>query len=194
MTSNGAGFQPVERTRVELYPAGVQPDRWQPGDFLLTRGDSVTAALIRFGQRLRIHGEDRRYTCWNHAALVVGADGLLVEALGAGVQVSPASKYHGRAYHLVRIRADEQDRREVAEFGQWAVQQHCRYGFATIASVALTLLTGAKFSFFIEGQLICSGLVARAQERTGVLFSRDPAHMSPADLAKYYRVEEALVR
>lgn len=188
-----ARFRPVERASVTRYPPGEQPEHWRPGDFLLTRGDSATAALIRFGQALRVHGADRRYTYWNHAALVVDATGLLAEAEATGVRYSPAAKYHGHPYHLVEIQASAEDRRQVADFGRWAVQQHSRYGFVTIASVALTLLTGAKFSFFVDGQFICSGLVARAQERTSVLFSRDPAHMSPADLAKYYRVEPPTV-
>lgn len=184
-----AEFRPVARAVVSRYGPGAQPERWQPGDFLLTRGNSLTAKLIRFGQALRIHGEDRRYTYWNHAALVVGTDGQLVEAEGTGVCFSPAGKYRGRTFHLVEIQASEEDRRQVAEFGRWVAQEHSRYGFVTIVSVALTLLTGAKFSFFIDGQFICSGLVARAQERTNALFNRDPAHMSPADLAKYYQVE-----
>ena len=39
---------------------------------------------------------------------------------------------------------------------------------------------------FIDGQFVCSGLVARALERTGSIFDRDSAHIAPADLAKYF--------
>ena len=35
-------------------------------------------------------------------------------------------------------------------------------------------------------QFVCSGLVARALERTGSIFDRDSAHIAPADLAKYF--------
>lgn len=189
---NRAEFRPVRRVSVTRYAPGAEPERWRPGDFLLTRGNSFTAKLIRFGQALRVHGADRRYTYWNHAALVVDADGLLVEAEGTGVRFNPVSKYRGHTYHLVEIEASDSDRHQVAAFGRWAAQEQSRYGFVTIASVSLTLLTGAKFSFFIDGQFICSGLVARAQERTNALFNRDPAHMSPADLAKFYQVEPAV--
>jgi hypothetical protein len=56
-------------------------------------------------------------------------------------------------------------------------------------SIAYTLLTGGKFTFAIDGEAICSGLVARAMERTGAIFNRTPTHVMPADLAKYYDVE-----
>lgn len=56
-------------------------------------------------------------------------------------------------------------------------------------SIAYSLLTGGKFTFGLEGQAICSGLVARAMERTGAIFNRTPSHIMPADLAKYYKVE-----
>jgi len=73
------------------------------------------------------------------------------------------------------------------------------YGWPTIVSIGLTLVTGAKFNFNVDGQQICSGLVARAEERTGVIFAdsqsngpkdlREPSHIMPADLAMYYQVE-----
>jgi hypothetical protein len=73
------------------------------------------------------------------------------------------------------------------------------YGWLTIVSIGLTLVTGAKFNFNVDGQQICSGLVSRAEERTGVIFEdsasagpkdlREPSHIMPADLAKYYDVE-----
>src|SRR5688500_20378531 len=46
--------------------------------------------------------------------------------------------------------------------------RHCvstPYGFLTILSLALTLLTGAKINFGQDGSSICSGLVARSEER-----------------------------
>ncbi len=59
----------------------------------------------------------------------------------------------------------------------------------TIVSIALSLMMGGKFTFGFDGQAICSGLVARALERTSAIFNRDPAHIMPADLAKYFGVE-----
>lgn len=183
-----AEFAPVARMGVQHYPPEQVAPEWNAGDFLLTHGDAWTSRLIRFGQRLRIHGTDRRYTYWNHTALVTSDTGELVEALGSGVCRSRADKYAPRDYAVVHIEASEPDRAEAVAFAQWVADNHATYGFVTIASLALTLLTGSKFTFFVDGSFICSGLVARAMERTAAIFSRDPVHIMPADLAKYYAV------
>jgi len=82
----------------------------------------------------------------------------------------------------------------MVDFGEWAAggkggSGRQTYGYVTILSIVLTLLTGAKFTFSIEGQMICSGLVARSEERGHAIFSLDPAHIMPADLAKYYQAD-----
>lgn len=180
-------FRPVGRQSVEHFPPGASPDVTVPGDFVLTHGDAWTSRMIRFGQSLRIHGHDRKYTYWNHAAMIVGSDGAIVEALGAGVKAGNLSKYVGTTYHVVHIGATAPDRVEAANYAQ--SQIGIPYGFVTIVSIAFGLLTGAKFTFDFEGQHICSGLVARALERTEAIFNRSPEHIMPADLAKYYSVD-----
>ncbi len=180
-------FHAVERLAVESYEPGESATQLRAGDFILTHGRAWTSRLIRFGQRLRIHGDDRKYTRWNHAALVVDESGDLVEALGAGVTRRNIVAYQGTEYQLVRITASDEDREQVVTFALWALGQP--YAWVTIVSIALSLLTGAKFTFTYEGQHICSGLVARALERTGAIFNRTPSHIMPADLAKYFRVE-----
>jgi uncharacterized protein YycO len=187
-------FEPVERESVERAGPGEAVEEFEPGDFILTHGNAWTSRLIRFGQRLRIHGDDRRFTHWNHAAIIVSSGGDLVEALGRGVLRTHLSSYEGTEYHLVRIGAETRDREQAVAFADWAAGgadagDRLRYGFATIASIAFALLTGAKFTFGIEGQAICSGLVARAMERTDAIFNRTSTHIMPADLAKYYGVE-----
>jgi hypothetical protein len=184
-------FRHVPRASVEAFAPGLAATNFDPGDFILTHENAWTSKIIRFGQRLRIHGDDRKYTYWNHAALIVGAEGALVEALGAGVERTSISDYTPVEYHLIRTSAADVDRKEVVAFGEWAAggpdgEDRQRYGWVTIASIAWTLLTGGKFTFAIEGQMICSGLVARAQERTQAIFNRTPSHIMPADLAKYY--------
>jgi hypothetical protein len=181
-------FTPIATLSVEYYPAGKSALSPRPGDFILTHGGSLADRLIRFGEALRVHGADRQFTYWNHAAQITGADGSLVEALGNGVRRGNLSKYSARDYYLVRVIASDEDRAEVAAFAEWAADARARYGWLTIASVALTILTGCKLTFFVDGEFICSGLVARAQERTKALFNLDPVHITPADLAKYYGV------
>ncbi|MCU1454697.1 MAG: hypothetical protein JWN46_2843 [Acidimicrobiales bacterium] len=179
-------FQRVHREAATPYPPGSEPPAWTPGDFILTRGDAPISRLIRLGERLRIHGEDRRYAWCNHAALVLTEGGDIAEALGRGVVRRNMTAYRPKDYVVVHPGASPADVAEVLAFAEWVLAARSRYGYFTIASIALTVLTGSKFTFFVDGTFICSGFVARSMERTGALFNLDPVHISPADLAKYY--------
>lgn len=156
----------------------------EPGDFILTHGGEPFSELIRIGQQLRFRGRDRPFTYWNHAALIVSSDGAIIEALGTGVQRGSLADYDPTQYTVVRITASREDRAEAVAFAEHCVGEP--YGFTTIVSIALSLLTGAKFSFGFNGQLICSGLVARALERTTAIFDDEPSHIMPAQLAKLF--------
>ena len=184
-----APFAPVEREDVTSWPAHREPGRWCPGDFVLTHQERPFSKLIRFGQRLRIHGADRKYTHWSHAALVVSENGDLIEANKPGVIRTHVRDYKHVEYKVVHVKATPDDRRQAVEFAQWALDTHCKIGRAIFVSIGLSILTGGKFSFFVDGTTVCSGLVARAQERAGAIFNRAPTHIMPADLAKYYGVE-----
>jgi len=167
----------------------VQPGNFQPGDFILTHGKAFFSRLIRFGQRLAFRGKDRKYTWWNHAALIVSLNGDLIEALGAGVERTNLSRYVPTEYHLVCLGklASPHDRDQICAFAEWALGE--KYGVVTIMSIALSLLTGCRLKFGFDGQMICSGLVARALERSDAIFDRSPSHIMPADLAKYFSVK-----
>lgn len=178
--AEGEGFQHVR--------AGSVGAAMQSGDFILTHGRHWTSALIRVGQALRFRGRDRKYAYWNHAALVVDANGDIIEALGPspGVVRQNVSKYAPREYTVVRIKAAPDDRDEAVGFARACLGEP--YGVLTIVSIALSLLTGTRFSFGFDGQMICSGLVARALERTRAIFTKEPSHIMPADLARAYGV------
>ena len=161
-----------------------------PGDFILTHGSTFYGRLIRFGQYLRFRGPDRKYAWWNHTALIVSESGDLIEAFGTdGVVSTNIASYAPTDYTLVQLGslARPGDREQVVAYARWALGQ--RYGWITIVSIALNLLTGGKVNFGIDGQSICSGLVARALERTSAIFDRSPSHTMPADLARYYKVD-----
>ena len=87
---------------------------------------------------------------------------------------------------MVRIDASDEDRAEAALFATKCVGAAC--GWLTIASIAFSLVTGGKVAFAIDGQLICSGLVARSLERTTAIFKHNPARIMPAELAEIYQV------
>ena len=120
--------------------------------------------------------------------MIVSSKGDIIEAVGSGVRCAKLSDYTPREYHLVSINkiASERDRKQVVEFATWCLPEP--YGIITTISIALSLFTGGKFNFGFDGQQICSGLVARALERTSVIFNRTPSHIMPADLAKYFRI------
>jgi hypothetical protein len=177
--------RPVPHSTERAGPGEAAAD-FDRGDFVLVAGTHPNSRLIRFGQRLRIRGSDRRYVKWTHAALIVDRDGALIEAVGGGVRRWHLDRYRDDDYVVVRIHTSEENRDEVVRFAEWALQQKCRYSRLQTVSMGLSMLTGSKLTFFIDGQFVCSGLVARALERTGSIFDRDSAHMAPADLAKYF--------
>lgn len=158
----------------------------KPGDFILTHGDEWTSRLIRFGQSLRFRGDRAKYTYWNHTALLIDREGMMVEALGTGVAQRSIHDYEATQYTVVRIEASDEDRAEAARFATSCVG--ASYGWVTIASIAFSLVTGGKFAFAIDGQLMCSGLVARSLERTTAIFKHDPGRIMPAELAEIYQV------
>jgi hypothetical protein len=170
--------------------AGVTP-KFTPGDFILTHSSGLTGRLIRFGQSLRYGGADAKYTRWNHAALIVSPEGDLIEAVGKGILLTPMSHYRPTERYLVHLGeaiADARDREQIVKFAEFWREKRPRYGFMTIASVAISLVTGWRFIFGIDGQFICSGLVAGALERSATIFDRTPSNMMPADLAKHFDI------
>lgn len=173
--------------RAEVYKPGDAATDFEPGDFILTHRKKFISRMIRVAEKIR--GRDRKYSYWSHAAVIVDKDGSLVEAETKGVVLSPLSKYQPEEYHLVHLgdSADANDRRQVAAFAKSLVGQP--FGFLDMFSVTLSLLTGAKLNISYESHLMCSALVARALERTSAIFGDEPAHMLPADLARYYGVE-----
>ncbi len=173
-------------TAFEHLAPGERSGDPKPGDFILTHGGELFSALIRIGQSLRFRGPDARFAYWNHAAIFVSSDGAIVEALGPRVARRSIADYDGTQYTVVHIDASAEDRSEAVAFAEHAIG--AKYDWATIVSIALSLLTGAKLSFGFAGQMICSGLVARALERTTVIFDDEPSHIMPADLAKLYGV------
>ena len=168
-----------------FFEKGREAQGFEPGDFILTKRSGFLSSLIRTGQLIRFKG---KYAKWTHAALIVSKDGDLIEALGRGVVRSHLSQYKKNKYHLIRLgeMADEKDRQKMVNFAEWCLRYE--YGHLTIVSISLCLITGWKFMFGMDDRIICSALVARALERTRVIFDKNPSFIMPADLAKYFRI------
>lgn len=109
-------FAPVPRPAVQRYGPGQEASAYEAGDFILTHGNAWTSKLIRFGKRLRIHGADRKYTHWNHAAILCSNGGDLIEALGAGVRRTHISKYRPAEYYVVCTGASPKDRKQAVNW------------------------------------------------------------------------------
>jgi hypothetical protein len=122
--------------------------------------------------------------------LVASTAGLLIEALGSGVTKTPASKYLDQEYHLFHLDYSSSDREQAVAFASYCADNRDRYGFLTIASIGLALLTRGKLVFGLNGTEICSGLVARSLERCGEIFSGDPSQIMPAELAQHFHYTE----
>jgi hypothetical protein len=117
-------------------------------------------------------------------------EGDIAEALSNGVVRNHISRYTPPACYLVKINASDEDRSQMMALAE-AVLTDCdrtEYGWLTILSIILTLLTGSKLVFGMVGTAICSGFVAEALVRAGEIFDKPPSHMMPADLAMHYNV------
>lgn len=172
---------------IQRYGPGEAATDGQPGDFILTHGGKLYDRLTQWAQSLRMHGGDRKYTRWNHAAILVDTHGAIIEADGKGVCLENLSKYQPTEYYLVHIDASQEDRAEEVSFARSCLGKP--YGKVTICSIFLSLITGTTLAFGLDGTEICSGLVAQSLVRTNVIFDKDPTHIMPADLAKYFKVE-----
>ena len=158
----------------------------QPGDFFLLHGNKFASRLIQFGQRRRF---SRREAYWNHAGLFVSDKGDIVESLvHTGVTSDNIEKYKDLEYVVVHLHLQQNDKDQILRFADWAVGR--KYGFLTDISLGLWCLFGGKFDFSIDGEMICSGFVAKALERAGYIFDRDSTRESPADLANHFYVSE----
>ena len=170
------------------YGPGEMAPEYAVGDFILCHRKGFASACIRIGQRIapRFRGQ-REYAFWSHAALIVSSEGDLVEALTQGVVRSHIEDYRDVEYTLVRVHAEPLDQGQILRFASKVVGE--KYGWSTILCVGLGLMTGGSLTFGFQGHMICSGLVALAEERMGAYFDRLAEDIVPADLARYYSVE-----
>lgn len=161
----------------------------QPGDIVLCHSSGVLPWLIRVFERLRYRkGSEPR---WNHAAMLVypAADNVpgefedwcVIEAEVHGVQYAWLSSM---GEHIVLdSRLDQRGRDLAVAYANVALGSN--YGFLTIASIIVNLLTPAIWQVTRPGTFICSGLVAHALEHGGYFFPLkwETDEVMPADLA-----------
>jgi hypothetical protein len=158
----------------------------RPGDIILIRGPGWLGWLIRLGARIRYRNDDLRYAHWSHAAMVLSANGHLVEVHALGVGVCGIEKFRNSEFHYVRLDLSDRDRMLAVRYGYSCVGQ--RYGVSSFLLFGLSLALGDRFHVPDWGQQGCVALIVRALQHAGVAFDRAPSDMMPADLAKRFGV------
>jgi hypothetical protein len=176
---------------VTHYPAGKAPETFSPGDFSLHRAaatkgrDGATTTLgklIQAGERTRYGNSD--YARWTHSALIVSEDGDICEAIEKGVARDNISKYRATDYLVVHVTASDVQRQLACGFAETRVGD--KYGVLNFVGLAVQSLFGWNLSLHMDGQFICSGLVARATEKYIEAYPRSPENMMPGDLAFFW--------
>jgi hypothetical protein len=168
--------------------AGEPMRGFEPGDFLLSRAHGVKHRIIKWGQALRLSQDDKCFAGYTHAALVVSADGQLIEAIGEGVRRGSLADYvsGNEIYQVVRIEAPAEARQRVIDFAEHVLAARAPYAGLAILCTTVWAFTGSRLLFFMDGSHTCSGLVAAALERMGATFGTNAARVTPAQLAVFF--------
>jgi hypothetical protein len=150
-----------------------------PGDIGFVSQPGFINWWIRFAQR-RKYGRYSVAARWNHVFIVTDIYGGIIEADPGGVTRANLRKYRNQDFELRRPPYGPGGAAIVVA----AATEHLgrKYGFLTIASVALSLLTGTKLRFGISGQEICSGEAADDMTRANIDCGPDESFDTPADL------------
>jgi hypothetical protein len=169
--------------KATYYPVGKLPKSLSPGDFLLSRREhAFMGKCIRFFQRFKLAPE---YAKWSHAFLSLGGD-TIQEALEWGQERNSIETY--RDAELLHVQLDDvpwHDIKQMMEFADSCYYHKRTYGYMTIASLAISLVTDNKLMFSKAGTAICSGFVAEALVRAGYIFDKPPDYVTPGDLAVF---------
>lgn len=131
-----------------------------PGTYAVVRTHDFIGWLIRVAQLLFVGGGWH----WNHAVLIVGSNGEIVEATPSGVKAGSLAQYSD-----YRVSASQATGTATA----WALSLVGRCGYNWLDYVAIALhrwhIRPAWVSRIVdsEARFICSQLVARAFEIDG---------------------------
>ena len=176
---------------VSHYPPGEGPTQFVPGDFSLHRATTtkgrggattVLGKLIQAGERARFGNSD--FARWTHSTLIVSESGEICEAIESGVALANIEKYRGSDYIIVHVSASPGQRSLACGFATTRVPDP--YGILNFVGLAFQALFGWTISVHMDGQFICSGLVARATEKYIEAYPRSPENMMPGDLAYFW--------
>lgn len=166
---------------------------YQPGSFFLVNVHGLAGFGIGLGQALA--GAPSRY---EHAGMIIGADGSTVEARPGGAIIGNVSAYEGRALLVSdgpvlgrTVYRDEQMARSavVAEARRLVGVPYSALDYVALAALHLHLPSKwIRQRVQSSGHMICSQLVDAVYARAGIhLFDdgRLPGDVMPSDLAAW---------
>ena len=156
------------------------------GDVILTgkKSQGAVSVAIKIGEALRGHRKEARFS---HCLLALDSDGTLIEAAAKGVRVTSVGALHEGDWEHIPVGVAEHDMRQIRVFCDAVLEARWKYGFATFAGLALYCLTGGQLCVQKAGTAICSGLVAEALTRAGVVWERPPYACMPADIYEHFK-------
>jgi hypothetical protein len=171
---------------VRYFGPGVHCLDSQPGDLILTETDDLFAKVIRFGERIRMHGTDRVFAKVNHAMIALG-DGTVVEMASGGGRITPLAAYKHLAYAVVHVtNATDAQRAAAVSVAKW--HEGIPYGFPSIASDSFYLLTGLPIALTVGQSVVCSAMAASTMRCMNLIPAKPDIAVLPCDLALYFNV------
>ena len=152
------------------------------GDIFLTRGSGFVDSAIRYVEKKKLGAKAAK---WNHAGIIVSDIGNTIEMQAKGAVIGNIRKYTD--YVILPIVLTEDQRNSIVQFAVEAHEKSAKYGWLTDASIAIDVLTHAKFELRREDTLICSELAALCLFHAGVdIPAVDFGEVTPADLASWF--------
>ena len=118
------------------------------GDVFVEHDTDLFDRFIQIGQRIRY---GRAASRWNHAGICIGG-GKTAESTPSGINSYDLAR---KAEILVIPVEPAEARRRVLSFAQLRVGR--RYGWLTVVSSVLSLLTGTHLRFGVQGHYLGSG-------------------------------------
>lgn len=150
---------------------------------LFVAGTSFSDRLIRLAQRCRYHGADAHYATWTHVALLLPDGASLIESAGRhGIRRNTRAAYASLTTVVGSVECAPDEAAAALTYADSCLGES--YGWLSIATVGLALITAGSLNLTNSRTMDCSEFCAHVLEHAGVILDRDPAQTCPADLAK----------
>lgn len=159
------------------------------GDFLLANNtDRPISRVIRFGQNRKHYHADKRFTCWNHSALITSETGDLIEAQVKGVIHNHIDVLRPGHYRVVEIEAMDDVRTAIANYAEQFIGKP--YSWEVLPSILLRITTGISMNWPRWSMGTCSGFIAHIYRKfLNEEFELPTSLITPYDLARHFNAQ-----